>query len=120
WLLERGMESVMAHDRALSARFLSGIAQLPQVTLFGPTDPAARVAVFSIRVAGIEPAEMTTILDHEFGILTRSGLHCAPLAHETIGTRADGGTTRISFGAFTTMDEVDRCVDALRAITEAS
>ena len=60
---------------------------------------------------------MSYVLDEAFDIAVRSGLHCAPLAHKTIGT-FEQGTIRFSMGAFTTLDEVKKAVDAVRKITE--
>lgn len=119
WILDRGVESLAAHDRGLSVRFLTGARELPDLTLLGPSDPSQRVAVFSIRVGGYEPSELAALLEGEFGLLTRGGIHCAPLAHETFGTHQTGGATRLSFGAFNTEADVDRALDALSQVSAA-
>lgn len=116
WIEERTVEELWAHDRELSRKFMEQIADIPGLTVYGPLDEGERVAVFSVRVSGLEPQELSALLESEFGILTRSGIHCAPLAHETLGTHADGGTTRISFGSFSTLDDVDRCAKGLAAV----
>jgi cysteine desulfurase family protein len=119
WLEGETVDALRAHDQALSARFLERTAGVEGLRVYGPADPARRVAVFSVRLAGVEPAELSALLEAEFGILTRSGLHCAPLAHRAIGTADDGGTTRLSFGAFNTLADVDRCAEALAALASA-
>ena len=116
WVLERGVESLRRHEVALCQRFLDGVANIDGLMLYGPRDVEQRVGVFSVRVEGMEPSEMSAVLESEFDILTRSGIHCAPWAHDTLGTHADGGATRLSFGAFTTEAEVDACVEALAAV----
>ena len=58
---------------------------------------------------------MSSILDSEFGIMTRCALHCAPLAHKTLGTFPEG-TVRFAFGYWTTEEEVDYALDAIRSI----
>jgi len=63
---------------------------------------------------------LAAVLETEFGILSRSGIQCAPLAHRTIGTLDDGGTTRLSFGVFNTIEDVDRCTAALRQLATAA
>jgi selenocysteine lyase/cysteine desulfurase len=113
WIGKKSLAALKEHDQALSRRFLERIRGIAGLTLYGPTDPALRVAVFSVRVQGFEPAELSAVLETEFGLLTRSGIHCAPLAHQTIGTHDDGGTTRLSFGAFNTLEEADRVADSL-------
>lgn len=119
WIEGRTVEALHEHDLALSRQFLDEIADCEGIKLFGPTDPRQRVAVFGLRVAGFEPAELSAALDADFGILSRSGIQCAPMAHETIGTLATGGTTRLSFGAFNTLDDVSRCTAALRELASA-
>jgi selenocysteine lyase/cysteine desulfurase len=62
---------------------------------------------------------LSAVLEDRFGLLTRAGLHCAPRAHRTFGTDVLGGTVRVSFGAFNTIDDVDAVCDALGSIGSA-
>ncbi len=117
WIASKGMDAMTRHDRELSGRFLDAARQIPELTVYGPQEPTARVAVFSIRLGGLDPQELSSLMESEFGILSRSGIHCAPLAHQSIGTHADGGTTRLSFGAFNTPQDVDRCIECLRELS---
>lgn len=55
------------------------------------------------------------MLDNEFGISTRSGLHCAPLAHKTIGSFPNG-TVRFSLGFFNTLEDINYTIDSLYSI----
>ena len=75
-----------------------------------------RVAVFSVRIAGYAPTELAKHFEEDFGLLTRPGLHCAPHIHEALGTAAAGGTTRFSFGAFTTSADVARATEAIKSL----
>lgn len=61
----------------------------------------------------MEPGEAGRRLDDEWGIACRVGLHCAPLAHRTIGTFPDG-TVRFALGAFSTLGDVRTAVSAVR------
>ncbi len=119
WLEDHTIEACRAHDIALSQAFTEGCRVIDGLTVYGSMDPETRVVVFSVRLAGYAPDELSALLEGEFGILTRSGIHCAPLAHRTIGTDADGGTTRLSFGAYNTIADVDRCIDALARLATA-
>jgi len=120
WLLERGVESLWQHERELTELMTSGLRELPGVTLYGPRGCEHRTGVFSIRIEGIrEPQALSDRLEAEFGLLTRSGLHCAPLAHRTIGTAALGGTTRLSFGPFLTRADVERALQGLAAVAKS-
>ncbi len=110
------VESVAAHDRALSEQFLDGLQEVPGVVLYGPRTAAGRVGVFSLDFPGKDNAEAAYRLECEYGILTRCGLHCAPSAHKTLGT-FPRGSVRLSFGWFTTEEEVRRALEAIAAVS---
>ncbi len=115
WLLDRGMQQVMSHDRELIATFIEGVSvvEIPGLRYFGPQGVANRVGVFSVRMDGFTPHELALALEKGYGILTRAGIHCAPLAHEAIGTLATNGTTRFSFGPFLSVADVNYATDCL-------
>ena len=110
------VEAAAAHDRALSARFLAGLRDIPGVTLLGPDTAEGRVGVFSLDFPGKDNAEIAARLEEEFGILIRCGLHCAPNAHRTLGT-FPRGTVRLSFGWFNTAEDADAALRAVRAVS---
>lgn len=116
WLLARGVASVRSHDEELCRLFMELTGDVEDLTVYGPRDVARRAGVFSVRAAGLSPGALAAAMEREFGILTRPGVHCAPLAHETIGTHPTG-TTRLSFGPFTTADHVRSAAGALIEIT---
>jgi cysteine desulfurase family protein len=119
WIAEQTVAKLHQHDLELSAAFVEGIEKIEGLKYFGPRGTKNRVGVFSVRLAGYEPQELSAALESSFGILTRSGIHCAPLAHEAIGTAALGGTTRFSFGPFVTLEDVRFATDALSEIAIA-
>ncbi|HEV8605225.1 MAG TPA: aminotransferase class V-fold PLP-dependent enzyme, partial [Tepidisphaeraceae bacterium] len=94
FLADRSIEKIAAHQSDLIRAFLDGISDIEGLTYYGPRGVRHRVGVFSIRIDGLEPHELAAILETHYGILTRPGLHCAPLAHQTLGTTIHGGTTR--------------------------
>lgn len=110
------VEAVAAHDRALSARLLGGLRDMPGVSLIGPDTTEGRVGVFSLDFPGKDNAEIAARLEEEFGILTRCGLHCAPNAHRTLGT-FPRGTVRLSLGWFNTEADIDRALQAVKAVS---
>ncbi len=89
----------------------------PHLRVFGPREPRDRSGVFSVAVDALSPHELAETLERDFGICTRPGVHCAPLAHQTIGTHPVG-TCRLSFGPFTTEQQVRTCAEALTYIAE--
>ena len=110
------VEAVAAHDRALTARLLGGLREIPGVVLIGPDSVENRVGVFSLDFPGKDNAEIAARLEEECGILTRCGLHCAPNAHRTLGT-FPRGTVRLSLGWFNTEDDIDRALQAVKAVS---
>ena len=116
YLLEQGIESVHRHERQLGSAFLEGTSKVRGLTVYGPTDLDQRVGVFSVRIDGYDPGELASALESQFGLLTRPGLHCAPFAHQTLGTFEGGGTTRFSTGPFITLDDIRYATDALAQI----
>lgn len=110
-----GVEAVQAHELALATRFRAAGVQIPGITVYGPADAAHQCGVVSFNIAGATPSEVGLLLDESFGIMARTGLHCAPSAHRTLGTFPDG-TVRFSFGWFNTAEEVDTSLAALREI----
>jgi cysteine desulfurase family protein len=114
-LLEIGLDRVAAHERALVERFALGAADIPGVVVYGPADPVARCGVVSFNVTGLASSEVGTLLDRDFDILSRVGLHCSPASHRTIGTFPTG-TVRFGFGLSNTPDEVDAAIAALDEI----
>lgn len=126
YLLQRGIQSLYEHQRALSGTFIEGVENVDGLKILGPQGVAHRVAVFSVQIDGLAPLELAERLEKEFGILTRAGLHCAPGAHASIGSDAptelipEAGTTRLSFGAFNTLPEAQYAADALSAVALGS
>ncbi|MCJ7544336.1 MAG: aminotransferase class V-fold PLP-dependent enzyme [Phycisphaerae bacterium] len=117
WLLERGIEHLREHDRQLCRLFLECTDGVEHLTVYGPRNPDDRTGVFSVNVAGLAPGDLAGALEADFGILTRSGVHCAPLAHQTLGTYP-AGTCRFSFGPFTTVQHLRKAAAALASIAE--
>ena len=115
FLLDVGIEAVQAHERALVARFLDAASDLVGLTVYGPRDVTARCGVVSFNVAGAMSSEVGLILDQSFGIMARTGLHCAPSAHHTLGT-FPAGTVRFGFGWFNTAADLDAAMEALSAV----
>lgn len=116
WILDQGVENLWRHERRLIEIMLDGLRGQPGLRLLGPATPDDRCGVFSITIDGLEPSELAGILEEHYGILCRAGVHCAPLAHETMGTRSSGGATRLSLGPFLTEDDVRYAAGAIAEI----
>ena len=119
YVLQTGTDKILAHEQALNRIFMDGLSQIKGATAYGPVDPTARVGVVSLNLDGWSPSDLALALDREYGIMTRSGLHCSPRAHQTIGTFPQG-TVRFSFGWFNTRDHIDAALKALDALSRES
>ncbi len=115
FVLDKGVERIRSEEMALTAAVLEGLAAIPGVMLHGPSRPSDMMPVISLSLAGLVPSEVGSILDEAFGIMTRVGLCCSPLAHRTIGTFPQG-TVRLSPGFFTTPDDITYVLESLRAV----
>jgi cysteine desulfurase family protein len=116
WLTERGVASVRRHEISLMEQFLQAMEDAPGFRVLGAKDVASRVGVFSIAHESLSPGAVAAELERRAGVLVRAGLHCAPGAHESIGTASRGGTCRLSFGPFVTAGAVRTACDCLHEI----
>ena len=78
WVAEQTIEKLAGHDRQLLATFLEGLDYIEGLTYYGPRGVKDRIGLFSITLDGFDPHELSSVLESSFGILTRSGIHCAP------------------------------------------
>lgn len=117
WLLQQGVETLHRHEQQLVRQLGMGLQSLPGVRLTGERLDQDRVGVLSVSVDGLEPHDLAAILDESFGIEARAGLHCAPGVHRALRTIQNGGSLRLSVGAFTTASAIEETIDAFRQIT---
>ncbi len=115
WVLEKGLEAIHAHEMDLLAKLQDGLSLIKGVKIWGTKNLKRRVATMSVTVANYDAADVGTILDVDYGILTRTGLHCAPLIHEHHGS-APRGTVRLSVGPFNAEEHVEAAVKAVAEV----
>ena len=110
-----GMENIHNHELALTKAFLEGLHSITGVNIIGKQDIQDRTAVVSITIDGMDPASIAYELESKYHIMTRVGLHCAPRAHQTLGTYPEG-TVRFSLGYANTLEDVESALSALNTI----
>lgn len=115
YLEKRGIDAIRLHEMELIDGLLAGLKKIDRVKIYGFPNGKDRTATLSFNIPGIPSSEVALRLEREFGILCRSGLHCAPSAHRTIGTFPEG-TVRFSLGAFNTKEEIDLALQAVSKI----
>jgi selenocysteine lyase/cysteine desulfurase len=114
YLEQTGIDAIREHEMACTARLLEGFAKLEGIRVVGRTQLTGRTAVVSVEFLNMDNADAAFLLEDSYGIMTRCGLHCAPRAHETVGTFPQG-TVRFAPGRETTMEEIEA---AIAAVTE--
>lgn len=112
-----GLENIVEHEWELTKRFMDGIKDFKFINIYGPSLDQKRAPVVAINIGEEDSSEISNILDEEFDIATRPGLHCAPLAHKTIGT-FEQGVVRFSFGYSNTIEEIDHAIESVKKITD--
>ncbi len=115
YLREKGIDQIYRHEMTLFARLQEGLLGIEGVMLHGTTSLEHRLPVLSFTIEGWDPSDVGTMLDVDHSIATRTGLHCAPLIHEQLGT-APRGTVRMSVGPMNTTDQIELAIEAVREI----
>jgi len=109
-----GRDAILAHERVLVTYALERLAEIPQLTVYGPHDPRERSGVISFNLADIHPHDLASILDGQ-GVAIRAGHHCTQPLMRRLGV---GSTARASFYLYNTRSEVDRLIDGLQRARE--
>jgi cysteine desulfurase/selenocysteine lyase len=117
FVIAQGVEQIRRHEFFLLERLIKGLSSIDRVILRNSDLKKPRGSVLSFTIAGMDPAKTGFILDRDFDIAIRVGLHCAPLAHKTVGTFPEG-TVRVSPGFFNTEKDIDTFVAAVSEIVD--
>jgi len=117
FVLSTGVSEIKHKEEGLVEMFIEGIRNVPGMILYGKTDAQKRTPVVSFNIDGMDPADVALKLDERFKIMARSGIHCAPSAHKTIGTYPKGAV-RFAFSYFNTQEQVAKAIEALRKISK--
>lgn len=121
YIFEEDIDKILRHEIMLTNRIISGLSEISGLTIYKAPDLTQQSPVISFTFNDIEPGEVGVLLDQAFDIKVRTGLHCAPAAHKTLGT-FPRGTIRLSPGYFNTVEEIDVTLEAIERIvfTEGS
>jgi selenocysteine lyase/cysteine desulfurase len=109
------MDAIYRHEMELFSTLQAGLVEIDGVTLHGTTQLSDRLPVLSLTVEGWDPADVGVLLDGDHNIACRTGLQCAPLIHEQMGT-APRGTVRLSVGPMNTADDVEAAIRGVEDI----
>ena len=112
-----GIDSIRIHEENLMDKLMEEISKINNIIMYGPLNTSEQGGVLSINFKDVDSSTTAYLLNEEFGICVRPGLHCAPLAHETLGT-LNQGAVRLSVGPFNTEEDIDQVILALHKISK--
>ena len=113
-----GIDKIYNKENRLMQIFYSGISRVKGVKVYGDfRQDRVRCPIVSLNIGTADSSEISMLLEDEFGIVTRAGIHCAPLMHEYFGTKTQG-MVRFSFSYYNTEEEVTAAADAVKEIAK--
>jgi selenocysteine lyase/cysteine desulfurase len=118
FILEEGLDKIIAHEQALTNQLIYGLERIPGVTIYTAGKKSQQAPVVSFNIKGYTPGDMGTILDQAFDTKVRTGLHCSPAAHKTLGT-FPLGSVRISPGYMNIPQDIEMTLKAVERISGA-
>lgn len=110
-----GISNIRKHEEELTEHFIREASKIDGLIMYGPKSTDLQAAVVALNFDNMDSSELAYILNEEFDIYVRPGLHCAPLAHKTIGT-LEQGAVRFSFGFFNNHEDIEYSIKALNKI----
>lgn len=113
-----GLENIKIKKNILVQEFYDGVKNICGVKLYSRREGTNNSGIVALNVQGLFSNELSFILDQKYGIATRSGLHCSPMAHSTLGT-LNNGIVRFSFSYFNDLQEIEYVVNVLEKISKA-
>lgn len=120
WIAEQGMENIYRHELALTQKLVDGFRKIEGLRLYCCDSLENHLSTVLVNLDGVDPGDVGVMLDVDYNIATRTGLHCAPLVHRQLGIEEGHGGVRFSVGAFNTEEEVDAAIRAVEAIAKWS
>jgi len=116
WILGKGLQEIHEQEMKLTRKLQQGLTGIPGITLYCQDDLANHISVFLFNVDKLEALNTGTMLDVDYNIACRTGLHCAPLIHEALGTTNIHGAVRFGIGPFNTEAHIDKAIQAVKEI----
>ena len=118
WVEKQGLETIHRREMELWTRLRDGLREIDGVTLYCQDSAEDRISVLLFNIDGVDAANTGTMLDVDHNIASRTGLHCAPMVHEHLGTDKIHGAVRFGIGPYNTSGEIDQAIQAVREIAE--
>ncbi|MEA2005837.1 MAG: aminotransferase class V-fold PLP-dependent enzyme [Acidobacteriota bacterium] len=119
WIQDKGMDIIHEHEMRLTSMLRDGLKNVEGVILYCQDDLTNHIGIFLFNVDGFEAMNTGTVLDVDYNIACRTGLHCAPLVHKQLGTAKIHGAVRFGIGPFNTEEHIQTAIDAVKEIAES-
>jgi cysteine desulfurase family protein len=119
WIEKQGLKNIHDQEMRLTEMLRDGLKDVEGITQYCQEDLSDHISIFLFNVDGLEALNTGTILDVDYNIASRTGLHCAPLVHEQIGTSEIHGAVRFGIGPFNTDEHIDTAIQAVKEIAES-
>jgi cysteine desulfurase/selenocysteine lyase len=120
WLREKGIENIHKQEITLWDKLRKELQKIENVVTYCANSTENHIAVLSFNILGIEAGEVGTMLDVDYNIACRTGLQCAPIVHEQMGTDKIHGTVRFGIGPFNTDEHINAAIEAVKEIASLS
>jgi len=118
WVLNKGMDTIHEHEMKLTCMLRDGLAEIPGVILYCQENLEDHIAVMAFNIEGVDAANVGTMIDVDHDIACRTGLHCAPLVHDQLGTTEIHGAVRFGVGPFNTEEHIQTTIEAIKETAE--
>ncbi len=117
WISEQGgVEAIHAYEMNLANKLVGGFNNIDGVITYCCDNMENHLATVTMNVEDLEAGDVGIMLDVDFNIAARTGLHCAPLVHKQIGTLDIHGGVRFAMGPFNTEEHMDKAIEAVSEI----
>ena len=120
WIREQTIAKIHKQEMTLWNKLRKGLQETEGVVTYCADSHENHIAVLSFNITGMEAADVGTMLDVDYNIACRTGLQCAPLVHEQLGTDKIHGTVRFGIGPFNTEGQIDIAIDAVKDLANFS
>jgi cysteine desulfurase/selenocysteine lyase len=115
YLEDLGMSNVLSHEKAVTKHAMKRISECSKVTVYGSTDLSKKCGIIPFSVKGLSSHDVALFFDN-FGIMMRSGYHCAQPLHQQI--LKIESSARASFYVYNTTEEVDSFIEVLKELEQ--
>jgi len=116
WVLKEGMSTIHGRETKLLRTLRDGLREIEGVTLHCQENLDNHIGILSFNVEGLEAMDTSTMLDVDYSITCRTGLHCAPLVHKQLGTDKIHGSVRFGIGPLNTTEDIEAAINAVGEI----